>query len=154
MFLIRADGGIIFYTDPSNTMGVVLAPGSGSWASVSDSTLKTNIQELDYEKMLDKLSSTPIYTWYYRSQPDVLHIGPMAQDFYEIFQLGDDEKMITSSDIDGVIMICIQGVYYRIEHFEKTFIEADLDNGIQNLEQKQNDQSDRLDALENILRNK
>ncbi len=50
-------------------------------------------------------------TWSYKSQdPSIRHIGPMAQDFAEAFQVGEDSKHITTVDADGVALAAIQGL--------------------------------------------
>ncbi|NCC53423.1 MAG: hypothetical protein EOM20_19730 [Spartobacteria bacterium] len=43
--------------------------------------------------------------------PSITHIGPMAQDFYTAFAVGDDDHYITTSDADGVALAAIQGLY-------------------------------------------
>ena len=51
-------------------------------------------------------------TWNYKSQdPSIRHVGPMAQDFYAAFGVGEDEKHITTIDADGVALAAIQGLY-------------------------------------------
>jgi hypothetical protein len=43
--------------------------------------------------------------------PHVRHLGPTAQDFYEVFGLGDDDKYISTVDADGVALAAIQALY-------------------------------------------
>ena len=38
------------------------------------------------------------------------HIGPMAQDFYEAFNLGDDDRSINPVDSNGVAFAAIQAL--------------------------------------------
>ena len=50
-------------------------------------------------------------TWNLKSQdPAIRHIGPMAQDFYAAFNVGEDDKHINSVDADGVALAAIQGL--------------------------------------------
>ena len=53
--------------------------------------------------------------WHYKGQQYVQHIGPMAQEFYEQFKLGDSDKTIQLVDIDGVILSSIQGLGKKID---------------------------------------
>ena len=42
-------------------------------------------------------------------------MGPTAQDFYEAFGLGTDDKRIVSVDADGVSFAAIQGLYALVQ---------------------------------------
>lgn len=148
MFVARADSGFVFYTDPNNTMGVLLYPGSGSWSSVSDSTKKKNIQSQDPESMLLLSRNVPVYYWSYKTQDGVVHVGPMAQDFYRVYGFGENETTIVCADMDGIILICIQGIQQRIDSFELKYQSAQLQERTETLEQNQADQEERLRLLE------
>jgi hypothetical protein len=111
-FTARASGGVRFFSNSALTAGVTLAPGSGSWSSVSDRNLKDNIQPLAGRQLLDKLLAVSISTWNYKSQdPSIRHAGPMAQDFHAAFGLGEDDKHIAGIDADGVALAAIQTLY-------------------------------------------
>jgi hypothetical protein len=43
------------------------------------------------------------------------HIGPMAQDFYAAFGLGDTDKYIAQGDAQGVALASIQGLYQMVQ---------------------------------------
>ena len=45
----------------------------------------------------------------YKASPD-RHIGPMAQDFYAAFGLGQGETTIATVDADGVALAAIQAL--------------------------------------------
>jgi hypothetical protein len=54
----------------------------------------------------------PITRWRYLNEDvDKRHIGPMAQDFWAAFGLGDDDKHIGTIDESGVALAAIQGLY-------------------------------------------
>jgi len=110
-FMVVASGGITMMTSPTGTTGAVLAPGSGSWAVLSDRDAKTAVQSVDAREVLKKVAALPLNTWQYKAQ-DVKyrHMGPMAQDFYAAFQLGESDKGIDTVDADGVALAAIQGV--------------------------------------------
>jgi hypothetical protein len=110
-FLARASGGFTLYTNAASTVGAQLAAGSGTWASLSDRNAKTNIVPLDDATVLDKVASLPISRWSYKSEHGVRHVGPMAQDFYAAFGVGEDDKHITSIDEDGVALAAIKALH-------------------------------------------
>jgi hypothetical protein len=98
------------------TAGVKLAHGSGSWSNVSDRNLKTAIAGIDPAHVLDGVLKMPISSWQYIAQSaDVRHIGPMAQDFFAAFHLGEDDRHITDIDEGGVAFAAIQGLNEKLE---------------------------------------
>jgi hypothetical protein len=110
-FLARASGGVKFWTNAASTVGATLAPGSGTWASASDRNLKTDVARIDDAAVLDKVAALPIERWSYKSERGVRHVGPMAQDFYAAFGVGEDDKHITSIDEDGVALAAIKALH-------------------------------------------
>jgi hypothetical protein len=119
-FLARASGGFTLYTNAGSTVGAVLAPGSGTWASVSDRNVKTGIVPLDDAAVLAKVDALPISRWSYKSEHGVRHVGPMAQDFYAAFGVGADDKHITSIDEDGVALAAIKALHGALHTQETT----------------------------------
>ncbi len=110
-FLARASGGFTLYTNAASTAGAQLGAGSGTWASLSDRNAKTNMAPLDEAAVLDKVAALPITRWSYTSERGVRHVGPMAQDFYAAFKVGEDDKHITSIDEDGVALAAIKALH-------------------------------------------
>ena len=43
------------------------------------------------------------------------HIGPVAQDFHEAFNVGADDKHISTIDADGVALAAVQGLNQKLE---------------------------------------
>jgi hypothetical protein len=113
-FLVRASGGVVLYSNPTLTSGVRLAPGGGSWASLSDRTVKTDIRPLDGAAVLAKVAALPVSEWTYRSEPGVRHVGPMAQDFYAAFKVGEDDRHITTIDEDGVALAAVKALNVKL----------------------------------------
>jgi hypothetical protein len=109
-FLARATGGFYLYSNTAATVGVKLSPNSGTWASLSDRTMKTGIVPLDDAAVLAKVAALPISEWSYRAEDGVRHVGPMAQDFYAAFRVGEDDRHITSIDEDGVALAAIKAL--------------------------------------------
>jgi hypothetical protein len=149
-FLVRASGGVVFYTDTLNSMGVVLNPGSGSWSTVSDRTKKENILPVDYEIILNNIDKLKIKSWNYISQPkDIRHIGPMAQDFHALFGIGENNITISTGDIDGVILAGIKAVSARVNKMENLYQFDLLKQRI--VEFDNSKLNERLDAIEEAI---
>lgn len=115
-FAARATGGVRFVTAIDGggvpLAGVRLAQGSGTWETLSDRDTKTTILPVNGMQVLDALMKVPVNTWQYVGQPgSVQHMGPMAQDFYAVYGLGQDEHYIASVDADGVALASVQGLY-------------------------------------------
>ncbi len=145
-FLVRASGGVKFYTNSILTSGVQLAAGSGTWASLSDRTLKTRVVPLDDAAILDKVAALPVSEWSYTSERGVRHVGPMAQDFYAAFGVGEDDRHITSIDEDGVALAAIKALH--TENLRMHAENANLHADNANLHSENAALRDRLAALE------
>jgi len=117
-FSVRCTGGALFISGILNgfpAIGVKLLPGSGAWAMYSDRNGKDNITPADGQEVLDRLSGVQISTWNYKTQDaSIHHMGPMAQDFYAAFGLGEDERHISTIDTDGVALAAIQGLHQLV----------------------------------------
>ena len=109
-FIARASGGFVFMTAANGTTtGAQLPAGSGSWSSLSDKNSKENFKELNGKEVLDKISSMYLSSWNYKTQDDkIRHAGPMAQDFYAAFGLGEDERRLSNVDVDGIALTAIK----------------------------------------------
>ncbi len=134
-FNSRFSGGYNLYSNATMSSGVQLAAGGGSWSSVSDRNKKENFKLLDYDSILMNVLKVPVLEWNYISQSNkIRHIGPMAQDFYNVFKVGESDTTITTIDIDGVNFAAIKALYYYINKCEKKIEEFEA--RIINLETK------------------
>jgi hypothetical protein len=96
--------------------GVQLAAGGNAWAPVSDRAAKEDFAPVDGAEILERLATLPIETWKLRGQePSIRHMGPMAQDFYAAFGLGESDRPISTVDADGVALAAIQGLYHLVQ---------------------------------------
>ncbi len=110
-FLVRASGGVEIFSDSTMKSGVRLAAGSGSWSNLSDRSMKTGVVAIDDSRVLDKLAKLPVSEWSYTTERGVRHVGPMAQDFYAAFGVGEDDRHIASIDEDGVALAAIKALH-------------------------------------------
>lgn len=152
-FVVRSIGGVVFYSDSTNTTGVTIFPGSGSWSVVSDVHKKENALPVDDEAILRAINELKIVSWNYKSQSkSIRHIGPMAQDFYEKFHVGENNVSISSIDIDGVILSGIKALSKNMEEVESNLSTLDaLKLKVKTLENTAI-LNERLDAIEAALK--
>jgi hypothetical protein len=145
-FKLQAGGGAVIYSQSNLNTGVLLPSGGGSWSAVSTQAVKTNIDPVDPAETLAKVDQLEISRWEYDSEEDAEHIGPMAEEFYDAFGLGVDEKHITGIDSDGVALAAIQGLSAKLDDAHEEI--AHKDERIE----KQTDRIGRLEAENEQLR--
>ena len=108
-FVVRAAGGTIFYTSSNLLSGVELAANGSGWNMLSDKNIKRNFKTLNDRKIMSKLARLDISSWNYIGYTDQ-HIGPMAQDFYRLFDIGENQRHINMIDMDGIVLYGISSV--------------------------------------------
>jgi hypothetical protein len=90
----------------------------------NEAATRPSPEAVDGLEVLEKLASLPISSWnYIGDDPSVRHLGPMAQDFAKAFGLGADERLISSIDAQGVVMVAIQALYRRVQQLESEIAE-------------------------------
>ena len=114
---------------------------SGTLISASSRTLKNNIVPVDPQSVLNRVLELPIKEWSYNAEGEVRHIGPMSEDFYEIFRLGGTDKGLSSVDPAGVALAAIQGMNQEL---------IKRDQRIEQLERSNAMLISRLEELENL----
>ena len=126
-FQVIATGGVNFYTgvdsmgDPN--VGAGLAMGSGSWSNLSDRNAKTAVRPVNGREVLKKVIAMPLNTWQYKTQDEKYrHMGPMAQDFYAAFHLGESDTGIDTVDSEGVALAAIQGLYAELNEKNREIV--------------------------------
>ena len=108
---------------------------AGTLTQNSDRNSKENFRTLDHKALLQKIAQLDITEWNFKAEAAaVRHIGPMAQDFHQLFGLGEREDRIAPLDTSGVALAAVQGLQQEI---------AERDQRIADLEAK----LQRLDAL-------
>jgi len=126
--------------DPNSFLAVQNATCDGStWKNACDRALKEDFSPVQPAEVLNKIAALPITEWNYKVDKGAKHLGPTAQDFYSAFDLGADDKHISTVDEGGVALAAIQGLNQKVES-ENQALRAE------NAELKQ-----RLEALEKIV---
>jgi hypothetical protein len=90
----------------TNGNGAYLTTG-GTWTNASDRNLKEDFSTVNGEEILSMVSHLDITRWKYKNTNEY-HIGPMAQDFYKSFGLGNDDKHISTIDPAGIALVSIK----------------------------------------------
>ncbi|HYN86995.1 MAG TPA: tail fiber domain-containing protein, partial [Ardenticatenaceae bacterium] len=124
-FTVRATGGFRFVTaingSGSPTGVCTLSGNTPAWNCPSDRSLKANLTHVDGQAILQQVSRVPVFRWSARGgDPDITHIGPMAQDFYAAFGVGENDRSISTIDLDGVALAAIQGLNALAQEQEAT----------------------------------
>ncbi|MDD4622244.1 MAG: hypothetical protein PHG71_03310 [Kiritimatiellae bacterium] len=99
--------------------------GATAFNPSSDRNVKQGFAPVDTKAVMESLSTVPIQTWSFKSDPDTCHIGPMAQDFYAAFNVGSDERHIATVDADGVALAAIQELYRMVREQQAELQEKD-----------------------------
>ena len=106
----------------------------------SDRNKKKNIKAVDAQSILNKVSQLPISTWQYKKQDDnIIHMGPMAQDFRATFGLGLNDVTISDTDVSGVALAAIKALKTELDQ---------RDNEMQKLKDTNTQLEQRLYNLE------
>ncbi len=128
--VLRADGGIYLTntaelapydnTNIITTRGGAYLSGNGTnWTNASDRNKKENFKPVDGQEILGLLERLKITQWNYKEDDNnVTHIGPVAQDFYALFELGGDDKSISTVDPAGVSLAAIKALYVKNQELD------------------------------------
>lgn len=127
--VLRADSGIYITNVGDSTIydasklintssGAYLTTG-GVWQDNQKGSSKTNIKNVDAGEIMAKLRQLPVSEWNHVAEGEkIRRLGPMGEDFYNIFGLGVDENSISPSDLAGVALVAIQELDVRTRELE------------------------------------
>jgi trimeric autotransporter adhesin len=90
----------------SDGNGAYLTQG-GNWTNTSSRIKKEDFSNINAIDLLQKIQHLPIQKWKYKGTNEY-HIGPVAEDFYELFKLGTDDKGISTVDPAGIALAAIK----------------------------------------------
>jgi hypothetical protein len=129
---------------------VTVIEGEVGFTASSDRNKKENLKAVDGEEVLGKIRGLNLTSWNFigHDPKQFRHYGPMAQDFFTAF--GDDgigkigtPTTITSTDLDGILMVAAQALEKRTEALKAENAELKA-----RLETENADLRARLEALE------
>ena len=130
-FYVRATGGVKFVTGINPTTGAftqsceIPAAGTG-WNCSSDRNVKHMIMAISPKDILSRLMTVPVSTWAFIGHTRK-QLGPMSQDFYRAFGLGDSDRHINSVDAQGVAFAAIQGIAQLVNEKDATIARQEND---------------------------
>jgi len=118
---LQPNGGNVGIGTTTPTLGpLTLASGAyvsagGVWTNASDRNSKENFSSVSPSTMLQDIVQLPVTEWNYKDEdPSIKHIGPVAQDFYAMFQVGNSSTSISTIDPAGVALLGIQALNQKI----------------------------------------
>jgi hypothetical protein len=102
---------------------------TGTVNGVSSRTAKENFAQIDPKSVLTRVAALPISQWNYKNDGgSTRHMGPMAEDFFAAFGLGQGEKTIAMVDSDGVALAAIQGLYTLVQEKDARIAQVGQEN--------------------------
>ena len=128
---------------------VTVIEGQVGFTASSDATKKENFQPVDAQAVLDKIRGLNLKSWNFIGQApkQFRHYGPTAQEFFAAF--GSDglgtigtPTTITSTDIEGILMIAVQALENRTSQQREE---------VENLKAENATLKARLEAIEKTL---
>ena len=123
----------------ANSTGVTV---NGTFNNSSDRNAKQDFAPVSPAQMLDKVAQLPVSEWSYKEDPQTRHVGPVAQDFYSVFNIGTDDKHIAPIDEGGVALAAIQGLNQKLTEKNADILQL----------KRQNDSlANRLKELEQLV---
>jgi tRNA/tmRNA/rRNA uracil-C5-methylase (TrmA/RlmC/RlmD family) len=78
------------------------------WYSASSRELKYDFQPINTTDILQKVASANIEKWRYKATPEVEHVGIIAEDFADIFAMGNNPESLNPLDVCGVLWAAVQ----------------------------------------------
>ena len=140
-------------TNPANPLqmasGAYVSSG-GVWTNASDRNLKENFVSVAPAAILEKIDALPVTEWNYKNEdPSVRHIGPVAQDFYSIFGVGNSSTSISTIDPSGIALAGIQALDAKGEEQDGQL--AELKNQLDTKTEEIRSLRERLARLESLL---
>jgi hypothetical protein len=108
----KDDGPVTEATCFTPTAAQSSCPPGCSPQCVSDRDAKTGIVPVADRDVLEALAGVPMSTWSYKvDDPNVRHLGPMAQDLQTAFGLGSTDRAYDPIDAHGVALSSIKALY-------------------------------------------
>lgn len=107
---------LVVGSNSSNGNGAYLTAG-GVWTNACDSAKKENFRPIVDSELLAQIDRLPVTRWNYKGLQEQ-HIGPVAQDFYRIFHVGNDDKTISTIDPAGIALAGVQGLHQQIKDMQ------------------------------------
>jgi hypothetical protein len=110
---------------------------------------KTDFEAVDTSTILDRLNQLDIMSWRYKEDDaSERHIGPVAEDFQEAFNLGS-RTHISAVDTSGIAFAAIKGLHNEAQQQAARMETLQAEN--EQLRATNADLEKRLQKLEKLL---
>ncbi|MDH3245490.1 MAG: hypothetical protein OEM26_12805 [Saprospiraceae bacterium] len=96
--------------DPLTTSTGAYLSSGGMWTNNSSASLQILEGHINLTNLLSTIARLPMYQWRYKQEPYALHLGPVAEDFYDLFHCGKGNKHIAPSDLAAVAVAGVQAL--------------------------------------------
>ena len=88
----------------------------GALLQLSDVNAKKDFQKVSGASVLDELNRLPILKWTYKADSSgSRHIGPTAQDFYKVFNIGKNNTSIAPLDVASVAVAGVKELHAMVD---------------------------------------
>ena len=91
-----------------------LTIGGTQYLTGSSRDIKEGFEPVDTRSILDRVVALPLTEWSAKGDTQ-RHIGPIAEEWWDAFGLGPDDKHVALGDISGVALAAIQGLHSVVE---------------------------------------
>jgi len=130
-----------------------------SFISSSSRTVKKDIKEVNASQVMSKLKQLEVPEWRYKDEGvKGRHIGPIAEDFYKLFELGPDDKHVAATDMASIALIAAKELQQKatqanteIASFKEKIASFKEKNAT--LLKRLETQAKRLESLEKLVTN-
>lgn len=128
-FSVGASEGVRMVTGDNSV--TYIDGGSAGWSTTSSRAAKTNIDPVDPQDVLAGVTDMEVATWEYTDDTGdaqgVRHIGPMAEDFHHVVDVGSSDDHINSMNADGVLFAAVQGLSQKLDQRDDRVEELEAD---------------------------
>jgi quercetin dioxygenase-like cupin family protein len=95
--------------------GAIITGYGMSCKCSSDRNIKSDFTDVDEQEILSKVSKLQIESWKYTDRDKgIRHIGPMAQEFKSLFNVGGSDKVIDMVDANGIVLAAIKALNTKL----------------------------------------
>lgn len=136
----------VFRSQGPNTFTSQMPMFAPAFNTTSARAKKEAIEPVDPGAVLDAVTDLTVSTWEFKHDSDGRHMGPMAEDFHEVFGLGENDGHIATVDVDGVVLAAIQGLSEQLDRKDDRI--SDLEEAHTDLKEENAELRERLAALE------
>ncbi len=85
---------------------------TAGFRNTCDRDAKRDFATINCQDILARVVGLPIQSWVYKEDPmHARHVGPVAQDFHAAFEVGADDRTISTVDSAGIALAAVKGLH-------------------------------------------